>query len=170
VSFPRILILAAVGVTLFATAASADGKRFEGFTSGSIGPDHTFVVGDGFSLVFVDHRHSYTPYRVCWHRLHHSHHRCWLGETGPTGRRDRIFTAAPSFVGTTSSSGLSTVTARRCGVFTTASATERHGRFEASRTTHTEPRSRRPLRGTWTPVPDTGQGWSNRRWQCQGRK
>lgn len=99
VSFPRILILVAVGVTLLAPAASADGKRFEGFTSGSAGPDHTFVVGDGFSLVFVDHRHSYTPYRVCWHRLHHSHHRCWLGETGPAGRRDRIFTAAPSFVG-----------------------------------------------------------------------
>jgi hypothetical protein len=100
VPFRRLLILAVVGVTFLATAACAEGKRFEGYTSGSAGSDHTFVVGDGFSLVFIDHQRSSTPYRVCWHRLHHSHHRCWLGETGPTGQRDRIFTAAPSSVGT----------------------------------------------------------------------
>lgn len=98
--FRHLLTLAVVGVAFLATAAGAEGKRFEGYTSGSTGPDHTFVVGDGFSLVFIDHQLSYTPYRVCWHRLHQSHHRCWLGETGPAGRRDRIFTAAPSSVGT----------------------------------------------------------------------
>lgn len=81
------------------TAVAAQGKRFEGYTAGVIGPDHSFVVGDGFSLVFIDHQRSFTPYRVCWHRLHHSHHRCWVGETGRRGQKDKIFTAAPSHVG-----------------------------------------------------------------------
>lgn len=98
--FRRLLTLAVAGVFFLATVAGAEGKRFEGYTGGNIGPDHSFVVGDGFDLVFIDHQRSYTPYRVCWHRLHHSHHRCWLGETGPAGRKDRIFTAAPSSVGT----------------------------------------------------------------------
>ncbi|HET7443061.1 MAG TPA: hypothetical protein VFJ57_00225 [Solirubrobacterales bacterium] len=93
----------AISLVLFvasAAAASAEAKRFSGYTEGYIGPDHDFVVGDGFSLVFVDRRQSNTPYRVCWHRLHHAHHRCWLGETGAAGRLDRIFTAAPGSVGT----------------------------------------------------------------------
>ena len=98
--FRPLLILALVGALCLASVAAAQAKRFEGYTGGYIGPDHSFVVGDGFSLVFVDHQRSFTPYRVCWHRLHHSHHRCWQGETGPAGRKDRIFTAAPSFVGT----------------------------------------------------------------------
>lgn len=81
-------------------AATADGKRFSGYTEGYIGPDHSFVVGDGFSLVFIDRRQSDTPYRVRWHRLHQAHHRCWLGKTSAAGRPDRIFTSAPSSVGT----------------------------------------------------------------------
>jgi hypothetical protein len=100
VRFRHLLTLAVIGVFLLAAVAGAQGKRFEGYARGSIGPDHSFVVGDGFDLIFIDHQRSYTPYRVCWHRLHHSHHRCWLGETGPAGRKDRIFTAAPSSVGT----------------------------------------------------------------------
>jgi hypothetical protein len=96
----HLLTLTVVGVFFLAAVAGAEGKRFEGYTRGYIGPDHNFVVGDGFDLVFIDHQRSYTPYRVCWHRLHYSHHRCWLGETGPAGRKDRIFTAAPSSVGT----------------------------------------------------------------------
>ncbi len=98
--FRHLLTLVVAGVFFLAAVAGAEGKRFEGYTRGYIGPDHSFVVGDGFDLVFIDHQRSYTPYRVCWHRLHHSHHRCWLGETGPAGRKDRIFTAAPSSVGT----------------------------------------------------------------------
>jgi hypothetical protein len=31
---------------------------------------------------------------------HHGHHRCWYGETASAGQKDRIFTAAPSSVGT----------------------------------------------------------------------
>lgn len=80
-------------------SASAQEKRFEGYAKGFIGPDHSFVVGDGFDLVFIDHRQSFTPYRVCWHRLHHANHRCWFGETGSRGTKDRIFTAAPDHVG-----------------------------------------------------------------------
>lgn len=83
-----------------AVVAGAEGKRFEGYASGAIGPDHSFVVGDGFALVFIDHQRSFTLYRVCWHRLHQSHHRCWFDETGRAGSKDRIFTAAPSSVGT----------------------------------------------------------------------
>lgn len=98
--FRHLLTLAVVGVFSFAAVAGAEGKRFEGYARGYIGPDHSFVVGDGFDLVFIDHQRSYTPYRVCWHRLHHSHHRCWRGETGRAGRKDQIFTAAPSSVGT----------------------------------------------------------------------
>lgn len=96
----HLLILVVAGVFILGAIAGAEGKRFEGYTRGYIGPDHSFVVGDGFDLVFIDHQRSYTPYRVCWHRLHHSHHRCWRGETGPAGRKDRIFTEAPSSVGT----------------------------------------------------------------------
>jgi hypothetical protein len=82
-------------------ASVAVAGRFDGYVGGAAsGKGHHFVVGDGINLVFVDHRHSFTPYRVCWHRLHHSHHRCWRGETGHAGRKDRIFTAAPSFAGT----------------------------------------------------------------------
>lgn len=98
--FRRSLILAVIGVFFLAVVAGAEGKRFEGYASGSTGPDHNFVVGDGFTLVFIDQKDSFTPYRVCWHRLHHSHHRCWFGETGRAGSKDRIFTAAPSSVGT----------------------------------------------------------------------
>jgi hypothetical protein len=94
-------ILLSVAVLLLGLVGSspAQAHRFEGYASGYIGADHSFVVGDGFDLVFIDHRQSYTPYRVCWHRLHHAHHRCWHGETGPRGKKDRIFTAAPDHVG-----------------------------------------------------------------------
>jgi hypothetical protein len=92
-----ILIVLAVAST---AAASAEAERFSGYTEGYIGPDHSFVVGDGFSLVFIDRRRSETPYRVCWHRLHHARHRCWLGEADAAGRPDRIFTSAPGSVGT----------------------------------------------------------------------
>ena len=98
--FRLSLILAVIGVFFLTVVAGAEGKRFEGYASGSTGPDHNFVVGDGFTLVFIDQKDSFTPYRVCWHRLHHSHHRCWFGETGRAGSKDRIFTAAPSSVGT----------------------------------------------------------------------
>ena len=63
-----------------ATPSFAAGSRFDGYVGGAAsGKRHHFVVGDGINLVFVDRQRSFTPYRVCWHRLHHSHHRCWLG-------------------------------------------------------------------------------------------
>lgn len=84
----------------FVLPSAAAGNRFEGYVGGAAtGKGHHFVVGDGINLVFVDRTSSFTSYRVCWHRLHHHHRRCWDGETGPEGRPDRIFTAAPSFSG-----------------------------------------------------------------------
>jgi len=95
-----LLIAAATGLALAITASAASASRFEGYVGGAVtGKGHHFVVGDGLNLVFVDRRRSFTPYRVCWHRLHHSHHRCWLGETGAAGKKSRIFTAAPSSAG-----------------------------------------------------------------------
>ena len=86
---------------LLASVATADARRFDGYVGGAAtGKGHHFVVGDGINLVFLDRRQSFTAYRVCWHRLHHSHHRCWSAETGRRGHKHRIFTAAPSFVGT----------------------------------------------------------------------
>jgi hypothetical protein len=95
----RLLVLPLALLLSLAVTATAQGKRFEGYTEGFIGPDHSFVVGDSFELVFIDHRQSFTSYRVCWHRLHHAHHRCWFGETGPRGKKDKIFTGAPDRVG-----------------------------------------------------------------------
>ena len=84
-----------------ANAGAAESGRFAGYVSGAAtGAGHHFYVGDGLLLVFVDSKASFTPYRVCWHRLHHVHHRCWTGETGAAGRKDRIFTGAPGTAGT----------------------------------------------------------------------
>jgi hypothetical protein len=95
-----LALIALVCLALIATSM-ASASRFEGYVGGvATGKGRHFVVGDGINLVFIDHSQSGTPYRVCWHRLHHSHHRCWRGETGRQGHRDRIYTAAPSFVGT----------------------------------------------------------------------
>jgi hypothetical protein len=90
-----------MAVLLMITAASpAQASRFSGYVGGAAsGKGHLFFVGDGLNLVFVDRRGVNTDYRVCWHRLHHSHHRCWLGQTGARARKDRIFTAAPSQAG-----------------------------------------------------------------------
>jgi hypothetical protein len=98
----RLVLIVSLALVISAAAtANAAGPRFAGYVGGAVtGAGHHFVVGDGLNLVFVDHRASDTRYRVCWHRLHHNHHRCWFGETGAAGRRDRIFTAAPSFAGT----------------------------------------------------------------------
>jgi len=93
----RLLVLLLTAFTaLSVTASSASTPRFEGYVGGAAtGKGHHFVVGDGLNLVFVDRRRSFTGYRVCWHRLKHAHHRCWLGETGRRGRKDRIFVPAP---------------------------------------------------------------------------
>jgi hypothetical protein len=94
-----IVTVALLAVASTAPAASAD--RFSGYVAGGVtGAGHHFVVGDGLFLVFVDARQSSTPYRVCWHQLHRSRHRCWSGVTGAAGSKDRIFTAAPGGVGT----------------------------------------------------------------------
>lgn len=95
-----VLLLMALAV-LSVTASPTLAARFEGYVAGvATGKGHRFVVGDGVNLVFVDRRRSFTSYRVCWHRLKHVHHRCWLGETGRRGRKDRIFASAPSRSGT----------------------------------------------------------------------
>lgn len=98
----RLILVFIVTIALvLAIGSTAAAKRFDGYVGGvASGKGHDFIVGNGLNLVFVDRRESFTPYRVCWHRLHHSHHRCWSGETGNRGRKDRIFTAAPSVVGT----------------------------------------------------------------------
>lgn len=98
----RFLVLLLMAFTaLSSTAPSAPAKRFEGYVAGTAtGKGHHFVVGDGLNLVFVDQQQSFTGYRVCWHRLKHPHHRCWLGETGRSGHKDRIFVPAPSHYGT----------------------------------------------------------------------
>lgn len=98
----RLALIATVAVLAFASMApAASASRFSGYVGGvATGAGHHFVVGDGLFLVFVDARQSSTPYRVCWHQLHHSRHRCWTGVTGAAGQKDRIFTAAPGGVGT----------------------------------------------------------------------
>jgi hypothetical protein len=94
------LILLITCLLAGATASAAGASRFAGYVGGAVtGAGHQFYVGDGLNLVFLDSKQSFTPYRVCWHRLHRSHHRCWSGETGPAGKKDRIFTAAPQGVG-----------------------------------------------------------------------
>lgn len=97
----RLVLIASIACALLgATASAAAGSRFAGYVAGvATGAGHDFVVGDGLYLVFVDTKESFTPYRVCWHRLHHPQHRCWSGETGPAGKKDRIFTAAPGAAG-----------------------------------------------------------------------
>jgi hypothetical protein len=93
-------LLAIVACLVLSLPARAMAQRFEGYVGGVVtGKGSHFYVGDGLNLVFVDHRESHTPYRVCWHRLHHSDHRCWTGETEQLGQKDRIFTAAPSNAG-----------------------------------------------------------------------
>lgn len=93
--------VALVAVLSLVAASPAAGDRFDGYVAGvGSGKGRHFIVGNGLNLVFVDRQRSFTPYRVCWHRLHTKRHRCWLGETGRRGRKDRIFTAAPSSVGT----------------------------------------------------------------------
>lgn len=95
------LIFTVVVLALGSTASAASASRFSGYVAGGVtGAGHNFVVGDGLFLVFVDGEQSSTPYRVCWHQLHHSHHRCWTGVTGAAGTKDRIFTAAPIAAGT----------------------------------------------------------------------
>jgi hypothetical protein len=97
----RAALIVTVLLLTLASTASAGSKRFSGYVAGTAtGAGHHFVVGDGLFLVFVDAQHSSTPYRVCWHQLHHSRHRCWTGVTGAAGTKDRIFTAAPGGVGT----------------------------------------------------------------------
>lgn len=86
---------------LIATPAQANAHRFAGWVGGAAtGPGHDFFVGDALDLVFVDRRHSFTPYHVCWQHAGQSNHRCWSGTTGQRRHLDRIFTAAPSAVGT----------------------------------------------------------------------
>jgi hypothetical protein len=94
--------LALLGVLLLlATAALARADRFDGYVAGvGSGRGHDFIVGNGLYLVFRDFGASFTPYRVCWRRSDSNHRRCWQSTTAQRGRRDRIFTAAPSTVGT----------------------------------------------------------------------
>lgn len=95
------LIVTLVFLVVASMASAASARRFSGYVAGTAtGAGHHFVVGDGLFLVFVDARRSSTPYRVCWHQLHHSQRRCWTGVTGAAGAKDRIFAAAPGAAGT----------------------------------------------------------------------
>ena len=98
----RRLVLIAATILALSTAvpALASARRFEGYVGGAAtGRGHSFVLGDGLELVFVDRVRPHTRYRVCWHLLHHPRHRCRAGETGAAGHRDSIFTAAPGRAG-----------------------------------------------------------------------
>jgi hypothetical protein len=98
----RLALIALIALALLHDTASAQATpRFAGWVAGAAtGAGHNFVVGDGLLLVFVDTKESDTPYRVCWHLVHHAQHRCWSGKTAAAGVKDRIFTAAPQAVGT----------------------------------------------------------------------
>ena len=100
---PIRAVLAVIAITALAMAlassAGARPQRFEGYVGGAAtGKGTNFYVGDGLNLVFRDSYRSYTRYRVCWTRG--AGRRCWSGETGSRKVRDKIFTAAPSSVGT----------------------------------------------------------------------
>ena len=89
----------ALAGALVATAADARTTRFHAYVGGAAtGAGHSFFVGDGIRLVFVDTFRSGTEYRVCWTRG--AGRRCWTRTSGRRGHASTIFTAAPSSVGT----------------------------------------------------------------------
>lgn len=71
-SLYRLILVFIVTIALvLAIGSTAAAKRFDGYVGGvASGKGHDFIVGNGLNLVFVDRRESFTPYRVCWHRLH----------------------------------------------------------------------------------------------------
>src|SRR4051794_15417243 len=87
--------------TILALAAvqpdGAFGARFSGHVSGAAtGLGHSFVVGHGLYLVFVDKNRAYNPYRVCWTRGHGTH--CWRRTTGKRRHKSKVLVAAPENV------------------------------------------------------------------------
>lgn len=94
-------ILALVLLLALTATSPAAAKRFRGTVGGvATGPGHSFFIGDGLHLTFRDTRKAHTRYKVCWRRAGHRRKRCWTRRTGAVGKRSRIFTAAPSNVGT----------------------------------------------------------------------
>jgi hypothetical protein len=89
----------ALAGALAAGAANARTTRFHAYVGGAAtGAGHSFFVGDGVRLVFVDAFRSGTEYRVCWTRG--AGRRCWARTSARRGHPSTIFTAAPSSVGT----------------------------------------------------------------------
>jgi hypothetical protein len=96
----RVIVSASlIGVTIVLALPllAIAGGRFEGYVAGvGSGKGHSFIVGNGLNLVFIDHQRSHTPYRVCWTRG--SRRKCWTRTTGSAGRASKIFTPAPTHV------------------------------------------------------------------------
>lgn len=88
----------ALGLALVLPFTAVAGGRFEGYVAGvGSGKGHSFIIGNGLNLVFVDHERSRTRYRVCWTRG--AGRECWSRRTGSVGKPSKIFTAAPTHVG-----------------------------------------------------------------------
>ena len=88
----------ALAGALVVSTADARSTRFHAYLAGAAtGAGHSFFVGDGVRLVFVDTFRSGTEYRVCWTRG--AGRRCWTRTSGRRGHASTIFTAAPSSLG-----------------------------------------------------------------------
>jgi hypothetical protein len=88
----------ALGAALVLPLAAIAGGRFDGYVAGvGNGEGHSFIIGNGLNLVFIDHERSRTRYRVCWTRG--SVRKCWSRSTGAVGKASKVFTAAPTHVG-----------------------------------------------------------------------
>jgi hypothetical protein len=95
-----VLSLVACSLSAAAVPALAQAERFTGYVAGAAtGKGHSFVVGDGLNLVFIDRAQRSTHYKVCWEKRSGAASRCWRRTTGDRGQRSLIFTAAPSQVG-----------------------------------------------------------------------
>lgn len=105
ISRPGIGTLAAtltvIAVLLAVLSAPSEARsRFGAYVGGAAtGPGHSFFVGDGLDLVFVDRGRAGTRYRVCWRKRSGGNRRCFIRRTGARGRRSVIFTPAPGAVG-----------------------------------------------------------------------
>lgn len=92
----------AAAVLLVAGSSHAAVSRFSAKIVGNSAngrvAKHAFVVGDGYTGVFLDNRRARTAYRVCWYRGQ-SRVGCKSGRTGRVGNDDTTFLIAPGNTG-----------------------------------------------------------------------
>jgi hypothetical protein len=100
VARPAAVLIVCTIVLSVVVPAVARAERFTGYVAGVVsGKGHSFIVGNGLNLVFIDRARARTKYKVCWQKRSGAASRCWRGKTGEAGARDVIFTGAPSQVG-----------------------------------------------------------------------